>query len=474
MARIEDLEFRITATTDTLRADLARGNQQIDQFASRTGRQFNELGNRFTMVAGKLRSLFALFGIGFGVRALSGWVKSAFEIDKLTQSQADRLKGIKSSMETLNASTDHLVQTIGFKLLPYLERAASFYANMAERADSSNFDNQIAKLQETITARQEALIALRSGQSFPMRGTAEQARARLEAEIADLQRQRAALEDQGPQARARTLGQERAAREAARLQEITVRGRATSFADLLRRPTGMNAMPSMDFLLQNMTAPSRVSSFSEMIKRPAGMNAMPTAGEIQKITDAWKKQTDAMDDAKRKQEDFAVAFAATFESRGMEALLDGDVSSAVRGFVSDLAQLILRMKVLQPLAESIGGAFSAKGGFFASLFGGKGGGAAGGASLAAIEGWRAGGGPVDAGKVYGVGERGKEWFVPDVAGRIMTGSQMAAAGGGVVVNQSFYTAAGLPPQWEANLITVGNRAASEAYKAVTSRLGGRR
>jgi len=65
---------------------------------------------------------------------------------------------------------------------------------------------------------------------------------------------------------------------------------------------------------------------------------------------------------------FAAAFSASFESRGIDALLNGDVSGALQGLVRDFAEMTLRLAVLRPLAE----------GLFGSLGGGNGGGILGG------------------------------------------------------------------------------------------------
>jgi hypothetical protein len=194
-----------------------------------------------------------------------------------------------------------------------------------------------------------------------------------------------------------------------------------------------------------------------------------------------KELADAAEEAKRKSEQFGIALASAFESRGIEALMNGDIRAGIRGFAQDLAELVIRIAVLQPLAERLAATFSnmgsgSKGGVLASLAGmfGGGGGGGGGDPLAGIETFGSGG-PMSAGQMGIVGDRGPELWVPNVAGRILTGSQARGMGGGTTVVQNFYTQAGLPPQWEVQLAGVASLAAGAALDAVNSRgPGGRR
>ncbi len=113
--------------------------------------------------------------------------------------------------------------------------------------------------------------------------------------------------------------------------------------------------------------------------------------------------------AQQRMQEFADQFAATFESRGIDAILSGDLRGAVRGLAKDFAELVIRLTILKPLAASIADSLSGLGG--GGLFSGIG---------KLFGGGRAAGGPVASGTAYVVGEQGPELFVPNVAGRIMS------------------------------------------------------
>jgi len=80
----------------------------------------------------------------------------------------------------------------------------------------------------------------------------------------------------------------------------------------------------------------------------------------------------------------------------------------VQGLADDIARMILRTAITEPLGQAIGGAI---GGILP--FGGA----------------RQHGGPVSAGSAYLVGEQGPELFVPGTSGSV-------SPGGGVTVNYS--------------------------------------
>src|SRR5690606_26920123 len=92
----------------------------------------------------------------------------------------------------------------------------------------------------------------------------------------------------------------------------------------------------------------------------------------------------------RKAADAAREFGFTFQSAFEDAIIQGRrFHEVLQGIIQDIARMILRQSVTQPLANAVGGMFS---GGFASFFGGG----------------RASGGPVKAGSSYLVGEFGPE------------------------------------------------------------------
>jgi len=222
--------------------------------------------------------------------------------------------------------------------------------------------------------------------------------------------------------------------------------------------------------------PETAQRVSDSILKPIEVTAKPKVDEWGEAAKRAKEYAEEVERARERQQNLADAIAASFESRGMEALMNGDIREGIRGFAKDLAELVLRMTVLRPLADQlaaslsgIGSSGGGFGGFFKGLFKGKG----GGPSLGDIEGF-AGGGHMSAGRIGIVGERGPELFVPDVSGRIMNASQVHGAGGGPTIIQHFHVQAGLPPQWEAQLIGVGHLAAGAAYRAVSQQQRGQR
>lgn len=95
------------------------------------------------------------------------------------------------------------------------------------------------------------------------------------------------------------------------------------------------------------------------------------------------------------------AFSSAFE----DAIIKGkEFSDVLKGLAEDLAKLILRQTVTQPLANALGSAMN-------SIFSG--------ASAAPTAGARADGGPVFGGNSYLVGERGPEIITMGAAGTVL-------------------------------------------------------
>lgn len=103
--------------------------------------------------------------------------------------------------------------------------------------------------------------------------------------------------------------------------------------------------------------------------------------------------------------------AETIEDTIVKATRTGRLSFAdmARSIAADLSRIAIRQFVTQPLTNVLTSALT-------SAFGGA----------------RAGGGPVDMGRSYLVGERGPELFVPGASGAIVPNGR--AAGGGITIN----------------------------------------
>lgn len=202
------------------------------------------------------------------------------------------------------------------------------------------------------------------------------------------------------------------------------------------------------------------------IQMPKGFAPRAQMAEVSRDFEESKRRAEeyaeAVEKARDRQQRFADAIAASFESRGFEALLSGKPRDAIRGLAQDFAELVLRLTILQPLAEKLAGSLS-----------GIGAGNGVGKGLLSIFGFADGGRP-PVGQASWVGEKGRELFVPDVPGRIYSHAQsmrMAAAGGGIVVNNENHIETGLAPTLDAQFTMYGHAIAQATFKAVMAKLG---
>lgn len=143
----------------------------------------------------------------------------------------------------------------------------------------------------------------------------------------------------------------------------------------------------------------------------------------------------------RENDNLARELGFTFQSAFEDAILRGEkLRGVLAGIAQDIARIILRQTVTNPLASFVmGGLSSALGG----LFGGSGAGdirGPGGSASIPFGGPRALGGPVAAGSAYLVGEEGPELFMPGASGRIVPNGQTS---GGTVVNQTINISVGV-------------------------------
>lgn len=111
---------------------------------------------------------------------------------------------------------------------------------------------------------------------------------------------------------------------------------------------------------------------------------------------------------------------ATFSSAFEEAIFSASsFSDVLAGLGQDIARLLLRQTVTDPISNFFGAQFGKGGGGFSGIFD----------SLLKFGGFRASGGPVSAGRAYVVGERGPELLIPGTAGTVVPNG-----GGGSTVN----------------------------------------
>lgn len=140
-----------------------------------------------------------------------------------------------------------------------------------------------------------------------------------------------------------------------------------------------------------------------------------------------------IEETKSLTEQLGLTFTSSFESAIFGG---GKLSEVFRGLLMDIAKVIFRLQVVEPLMKQLQGGGGVPANPYAA---GSGGGIDWGGIIGSFfGGMRAGGGPVEAGKAYVVGERRAELFVPRTSGAILP-SVPAGAGGGeniTIVNQT--------------------------------------
>jgi hypothetical protein len=155
---------------------------------------------------------------------------------------------------------------------------------------------------------------------------------------------------------------------------------------------------------------------------------------------------DKVPEAKSMTEELGLAFSSAFENA---ALGGGKLSDVFKGLLQDIARVILRLQVVEPMMKQLKEAMKSDGdsesggGWFSmilkTVIGAWGGGGAdsGVPANPYVSGARAEGGPVSGGSTYMVGERGPELFVPRTAGAIVPNHALGGGGDKItIVNQT--------------------------------------
>jgi hypothetical protein len=159
---------------------------------------------------------------------------------------------------------------------------------------------------------------------------------------------------------------------------------------------------------------------------------------------------------------FAQQLGLSFSSAFEDAIVKGrGLSDVLKGLEQDIARIIIRSAVTQPLANAVGGAIgplgTSIGNFFADpTLGGK----TGGSISVSATGARATGGPVFPGGTYLVGERGPELLTMGAAGHVTPNA------GGPSISQTFNidargADASMVPRLRAEMVAVARAANAE-------------
>ncbi|QEU08773.1 coiled-coil domain-containing protein [Paracoccus yeei] len=182
----------------------------------------------------------------------------------------------------------------------------------------------------------------------------------------------------------------------------------------------------------------------EAKRRQVDLDAMLTDGTMtyRQAIEALgeQKRQQIIVDEQRAQAEQKAAERAEFAAQAQETLKDGLLDAIVAGesfadVLANVAQMLARAALQAALfGEGPFASGGSGGGLLGSLFGAFGfggqqvtGNDALSNALRGISGFRANGGSVQSGKVYGVGEQGPELFVPSVSGAILNVAQAQAA-----------------------------------------------
>lgn len=240
-----------------------------------------------------------------------------------------------------------------------------------------------------------------------------------------------------------------AIREAARAQEEAERARQKFVGDVYALENALDPVTAATrrwadqqaLLMQALDANIiGLERYNELIVASDEAFRKATEKNVEYLTGIEKKTRD--------NENLARELGFTFQSAFEDAIVRGEkLRGVLGGIAQDIARIIVRQTVTNPLANLvIGGLSSALGG----LFGGSDLGdirGPGGSTTVPFGGPRALGGPVEAGSAYLVGEQGPELFMPNASGRIIPNGQA----GGTVVNQTIQISVGVSQTVRAEL-----------------------
>jgi hypothetical protein len=394
--------FRITATDETTAAIRSAAHNLHE--LERPIRDIRRLGE-------------AVIG-GFGFeKLLEGFDKVAKRAAKMGTDSAMSVVAAQRAIDDLGDSLGDLAVDLTAKVAPAIETAAKFWKGWL--SDNTGADAQVRSLNERILELRKSLMSMPKDEfgaapnaANPFLQSSKAAAA--EKQLADLVEQRDALVNApGP----------------------------LSF-DVAKMPL-KKGLEDVNKTLDDINEGFKELDRNEQLLNEGDLKITVDKTEQLRQMPKFDPEADALAAslaaAKKEAKQFADAFTATFESRGIQALLDGDLSGAVKGLAKDFAELIIKLTVLKPLAESISSWLTASGGLGA-IFGGT----------------------ASAGAGAALGS----------AGNLLVTDSVAPGRGGMTINN--YVAAGLPPQWDQSLGTAARIAATKAYQAMNDRMNGKR
>lgn len=155
--------------------------------------------------------------------------------------------------------------------------------------------------------------------------------------------------------------------------------------------------------------------------------------QIQRAADRLQRDLEQAERGTQRVDETARDLSLTFSSAFEDAIVKGeDLRTVLKGIEADIARIIIRRGITEPLANAAGPLVKAGTDFITGLFAPSVP-AGGGNPSIPFGGPRAAGGPVSPGSWYLVGERGPEPFIPAVPGQILPTDAMRGMGGATVV-----------------------------------------
>jgi hypothetical protein len=196
-----------------------------------------------------------------------------------------------------------------------------------------------------------------------------------------------------------------------------------------RRLREIDKLEKKKFLTPDAAMGARISVYGQQADAINARNDTRSPAQVRGEIDGIVSETEALSDAAR---DLGFAFSSAFE----DAVIGGNkLGDVLRGLGQDILRMGLRLGITNPLLNSV---FSLTG-----------------ASALPTLGFKAAGGPVNAGSPYIVGENGPELFTPSQAGRIIPNHAMgggSGGGGASVFNFSYNFASGVQRQEIAGML----------------------
>jgi hypothetical protein len=347
---------------------------------------------QFQRTATNVRQLLGSFGVVFSARAFLSWINGAVSAADATGEHAETVKATKDAMEAMKNASDSLALSVANSLTPAMQGLTAVFTGwnrLISGADPFQFEARIESLRSQLHVMGQQFRSS-GGMSDEWKKKFLSDMDAVQKELDELlEKQRAALGlDMGPAFR-QGVQMRNAVEGMKRIGDVYGR-----FSGLKRPDIELDELFPLDGL-EEIVVDARQMTVDELLK------PFPSA-EVARLFEPIKSEGET---------------AAAFIGENFRDAFASWLGGAEHGF-RDLLKRMAAEMATSALFKGLASMFTGGGGasnFFSSFFGGA----------------RADGGPVSAGKVYKVGERGEELFAPGVSGSIIPNH---ALGGGMTIN----------------------------------------